>query len=153
VAIAANGKLFSAANDSTVRIWQLQTGLHLATKKFDDHYCLSIALVQDGLAVLTCCATPKDHLQLWNPESLENVWAVHSNNAGVHRGIAASSNSRHAVSTCGDSLEILDYRTGECLAMLTGHSADVQSIQITPDGRYAVSGAWDKAVKIWDLDG
>ncbi len=42
--------------------------------------------------------------------------------------------------------------TGQCLATLKGHSDIVCSVQITPDGRFAVSGSEDKTVKVWDLE-
>ncbi|MCX5800590.1 MAG: AAA family ATPase [Candidatus Eisenbacteria bacterium] len=34
---------------------------------------------------------------------------------------------------------------------LEGHSGDVNSVSITPDGRRAVSGAWDRTLRVWDL--
>jgi GTPase SAR1 family protein len=36
--------------------------------------------------------------------------------------------------------------------MLKEHSTNVFSVQITPDGRFAVSGSSDKTVKVWDLE-
>lgn len=42
--------------------------------------------------------------------------------------------------------------TGQFLATLKGHSTLVDSVQITPDGRFAVSGSDDMTVKIWDLE-
>lgn len=35
---------------------------------------------------------------------------------------------------------------------LKGHSAPLRDLQITPDGRYAVSGGWGRIVRVWDLD-
>jgi WD40 repeat protein len=37
------------------------------------------------------------------------------------------------------------------LAALKGHTKTVKSVQIHPDGRFAVSGSDDKTVKVWDL--
>ncbi|HRW83155.1 MAG TPA: DUF4365 domain-containing protein [Methanothrix sp.] len=50
------------------------------------------------------------------------------------------------------SLTQRNLATGECLATLRGHSGSVGSVQITKDGRFAVSGSDDKTVKIWDLE-
>ena len=33
---------------------------------------------------------------------------------------------------------------------LTGHSAIVDSVAYSPDGKHIVSGSWDKTVKVWD---
>jgi hypothetical protein len=34
---------------------------------------------------------------------------------------------------------------------LTGHQDAVTSVAVTPDGRYVVSGSWDRTVRIWEL--
>lgn len=40
---------------------------------------------------------------------------------------------------------------GALLRTLEGHTGDVTSVAITPDGRRAVSGSRDKTLRIWDL--
>ncbi|PSS08844.1 hypothetical protein PHLCEN_2v3459 [Hermanssonia centrifuga] len=37
------------------------------------------------------------------------------------------------------------------VATLTGHSSWVLSTDISPDGRFALSGSADKTIKVWDL--
>ena len=38
------------------------------------------------------------------------------------------------------------------LRLLEGHSSWVTDLAITPDGKYALSGAWGRLVRAWDLD-
>ena len=35
---------------------------------------------------------------------------------------------------------------------LAGHTRNVSSLALSPDGRYALSGYWDKTVKLWELE-
>ena len=35
---------------------------------------------------------------------------------------------------------------------LTGHSDDVTSVNLTRDGRFAISGSWDGTLKLWDTE-
>lgn len=35
---------------------------------------------------------------------------------------------------------------------LKGHSHIVQDCQLTPDGRYALSGSWDKTLRLWNIE-
>ena len=39
----------------------------------------------------------------------------------------------------------------DCQNSLEGHSAEVNSVAITRDGRFAVSASSDKSLKVWDL--
>jgi WD40 repeat protein len=41
---------------------------------------------------------------------------------------------------------------GACLQTLTGHTAQVYAVAVTPDGKRVVSGAGDNTLIAWDLD-
>ena len=43
------------------------------------------------------------------------------------------------------------HQTAFPLLSFTGHSGGVTSVAIAPDGRTALSGSWDKTLKLWDL--
>jgi len=36
------------------------------------------------------------------------------------------------------------------LKQMTGHQKPVVCVQFSPDGRYIVSGSFDKSIKLWD---
>jgi WD40 repeat protein len=48
------------------------------------------------------------------------------------------------------TLKIWNLTTGALLDTLKGHSARVQGVAVTPDGRRAVSAS-DTTLKVWDL--
>jgi serine/threonine protein kinase len=48
-------------------------------------------------------------------------------------------------------IEFYDYRQGVITLSLRGHSAQVECLEFTPDGRYLASGSSDKTAIVWDL--
>jgi GTPase SAR1 family protein len=50
-----------------------------------------------------------------------------------------------------NTIQLWNLETDQPQSYLKGHSNSVTSVQITPDGQFAVSGSDDKTVKVWDL--
>ena len=44
-----------------------------------------------------------------------------------------------------------DVESGKLKGTLEGHTDQVFSVAISPDGRYVAAGGWDNTVRVWEL--
>ena len=49
------------------------------------------------------------------------------------------------------TLKLWDLADGRCLRSLEGHTSYVNSVALSPDGRFALSGSDDRTLKLWAL--
>jgi eukaryotic-like serine/threonine-protein kinase len=75
-------------------------------------------------------------------------------NAGV-RCVAFSPDNRHALSGSLDgTVRLWDLEGGKEVKRLKGHTAEIQSVMFSADGRQAISSSWvpDNTVRLWNLE-
>lgn len=48
-------------------------------------------------------------------------------------------------------MRLWDYRTGQCLRLLSGHTNKVWSVCFSADGHTLVSGSLDETIRLWDV--
>jgi len=65
--------------------------------------------------------------------------------------LALSTDGRVAVCGNGSALQIWDVASGDRIRSLTTGRSRLKDVAITPDGRYAVSGADDGELRLWDI--
>ena len=129
--------------------------------------CLTVGLqfalhtadsVDENLAsMLRLVRREAHHLREGGPERPPNAFAQQVHFRAVTLGEAAlARNVENQVAERAKPGLLLRWRTinesPALVRLLTGHQSHVNSVAVSPDGRYIVSGSWDRTVAVWDLD-
>ncbi|MGW4127288.1 protein kinase domain-containing protein [Amycolatopsis japonica] len=153
VALSADGTHVASATWDTLRWWRTDTGECVRDITFDPDMegVVSLALSPDGErliiggvsgAVLTANLTSTDQPTAWNDERSGAITAVKGTDDGKHV-IAAASNDR---------LTVWDCVSGKPLHSVDCHSSSIETMDATPDGRFALVGGRDGTAKLWRFD-
>jgi WD40 repeat protein len=149
-------KLVSVSIDKTVCVWNVETGMLMAT-------CSS---GQNALKLLAA----------WSPDS--KLIAIAGGGSGVPMFEAATGRQVRVIQepdvswpeyrrmhvvfvtdvsllVCADmGKDIAEYELREggdsCVKTLVGHKNGVTGLSFSPDNKYIASGSWDNTVRVWD---
>ena len=151
VSVSPDGRrAVSGGLDSTLRVWDLETGRCLRTLEGHADVVRSVSVSPDGRRAVS--GSGDKTLRVWDLETGRCLRTLEGHTSGVC-SVSASPDGRRAVSGSGDStLRVWDLETGRCLRTLEGHTSGVWSVSASPDGRRAVSGSWDSTLRVWDLE-
>jgi WD40 repeat protein/serine/threonine protein kinase len=149
---------------SSIELWDTITGECLRTFIGHKRVVSSVCWSADGqLAVASSLAgslAVHDGQEFFDPESCGDtsvdLWDVKSGKwlCTVSSGIGSicfSSDRNFLLAASSRSLRLLDIVSGQCLRTFTGHLADVETVCFSVDGRFALSGSWDKTLKLWNI--
>ena len=150
VAITPDGKrMVSAADDQTLKVWDLRTGQELHTLRGHSNAVHAVAITPDGEQAVS--ASADQTLKVWDLRTGQELHTLRGHNDWVN-AVAITHDGFQAVSASVDqTLKVWDLRTGQHLRTLRGHSHRVSSVALTPDGKQVVSASADQTLKVWDL--
>lgn len=157
--IANSNFLLSCGEDSTVRLWDAQTGAEISNFLMGRKHVSSIATSTDGqfFAASTLDGTAK----VWNLEG-ELLHALSSARPRLYSiyDIDFSPDGRTVVMGYSDGIcKIWNLSDGMASPSgridglkptLIGHKELVRAATFTKDGRWVVSGSMDRGIQIWD---
>lgn len=153
VAVTPDGKLvISGSDDSTVKIWNRETGKELNTFKGHTHAVRSVAVTPDGKLVIS--GSDDSTVKVWNLETGKKLNTFKGHTQTV-RSVAVTPDGKQVISGSDDrSIKVWELETGEELFTLKGHADCVLAVAVTPDGKRLISssGFYDQTIKVWNLE-
>jgi WD40 repeat protein len=111
---------------------------------------LSMTISSDGKTLFSGSADRT--LRVWDVEKGKQIKSIDCNGSVIALGLIPGTNKIIVGCTFG-LLEVWDWEKNKLLTRLEGHTLDITSIWINPEGTRALTSSWDETIKEWRLDG
>ena len=148
-AVALHGRhAVSGSNDSTLKVWDLESGACLRT--LAGHSAVVTAVALHGRRAVS--ASWDGTLKVWDLDSGACLRTLKGHSDRVTAAALYLDGRRMVSASWDETLKVWDLESGACLRTLKGHSGDVNAVALHPDGARAVSASWDGRLKVWDLE-
>lgn len=118
--------------------------------KDNDSYVYGIkaaAFSPDG-KLLAAATGMEKRMEIWNAEKLEEAGSV--KDSDWLNCLAFTPDGKQLV-TGGTAVKVWDPVSGTCLKTFEGHTDEIYSVDVSPDGKYIASASKDKTIKLWAL--
>src|SRR5207249_2383325 len=130
----------SASWDGTVRLWDLTAGKELHTFTGHTGRVWAVAVSRDGLRAAS--AGDDTGIRLWD---LRDNKEVHRFTSGAAKALAFTPDGSQLVSAGADrKIHVWDVTNRKSLREIAGHADRIESLALSSDGKYAVTGSEDK---------
>ena len=151
VALSTDGKrALSGSLDSTLRLWDVESGRTLRVFEGHDGSVLSVAFSTDGKRALS--GSDDKTLRLWDVESGRAI-RVFEGHTDCVWSVAFSADGKRALSGSRDNtLRLWDVELGRTVRVFERHADCVLSVAMSADGKRALSGALDKTIRLLDVE-
>ncbi|KAM0748491.1 WD40 repeat-like protein [Meredithblackwellia eburnea MCA 4105] len=141
--------LLSASQDTTVRLWSLDTYKNLVAYRGHREPVWDVEWGPRGIYFAT--ASRDRTARLWSSDktSALRIFAGHLSDVNCVR---FHPNSLYLATGSSDrTCRLWDVQKGTCVRVFTGHRGSVSTLAISPDGRYLASASEDQTIILWDL--
>ncbi|KAG1651336.1 Transcription initiation factor TFIID subunit 5 [Nymphon striatum] len=141
--------LLSCSEDSTIRLWSLQTWTNLVCYKGHNYPVWDVKFNLQGNYFATCGHDRT--ARFWSTDHHQPLRLFIGHISDIDC-IEFHPNSNYVATGSSDrSIRLWDVLTGNSVRHMTGHKGTVSKLIFSNDGRFLVSGGTDHKILIWDL--
>jgi WD40 repeat protein len=143
-------RLASCSRDSTVRLWDSDTGAALHTLEGHSNEVTAVTFSPDGRRLASC--SRDSTVRLWDSDTGATLHTLEGHSDEVW-AVTFSPDGRRLASCSWDrTVRLWDSDMGAALQTLEGHSDWVWAVTFSPDGRRLASCSPDRTIRLWDSD-
>jgi WD40 repeat protein len=143
--LASTGTVNLQPADGSVRLWDVSSGLQLATTSTTG--INQLAFSPNGASLAGASGGNPVQIQVWNPATL----SVQRTITGVFRFVAFSPDgTRIAAGARDEKVYIMNFLTGSQIATYTGHTGWITNAAFSSDGTMLASTGDDKKILVWN---
>ncbi len=147
VDISPDGKYaLSGSGEKTIRYWDLATGKTINTLVGHEHRVDTVVFSPDGKHALS--GSLDGTFKYWDLKTGKVINTIPISSFSM----TMSPDGKHALSGSHLTHDYFDLTTGKVITTLKGHTNFVNSVAISKDGKYALTGSNDKTISYWDLE-
>lgn len=169
VAVSADGRraiVGVSDPDYSIRaasVWDLDSGHELTAPSRAMMLVSCAAFSPDGSRAVA--GSEDTSISLWDVASGRDLGRIEGHSGNI-RSVAFTPDGRRLLSASGtdyydadllkelgidNTMRLWDVETGRELCRFDGHTANVNCVAVSPDGRHALSGSADKTMRWWTL--
>jgi tetratricopeptide (TPR) repeat protein len=139
------GRLASADQDGTVKVWEAATGQE--TLRGHTGPVVGVAFSPDGRRLAS--ASWDQTVKIWDTATGKPTLTL-KGHTNMVTSVAFNPDGRLASASWDLTVKIWDAATGQEILTLKGHTGPVTGVAFSPDGRRLASASQDGMVKVWD---
>lgn len=147
LAVLKDGRLASASQDKTIRLWDISQQKCVAVLTEHEATVISLAVLPNSVLV---SSSYDNTIKCWDVERGACVKTLLGHDGWVWV-LEKLSYGQLASGSVDASIKLWDVEAGVCLKTLLSHAGAVVSFALLSDGRLA-SGSRDNLIKLWDVD-
>ena len=142
--------LASGSFDTTIRLWDTDTGRHIHTLKGHTNVVGSVVFSPDGQTLVS--GSLDTTIRLWDANTGRHIRTLKGHTNSIS-GVVFSPDGQTLTSVAQErTIRLWDANTGRHIHTLKGHINIIESVAFSPDGQTLASGSQERTIHLWDAN-